>query len=187
MKRAVPRPGTSQGEDTDGSAGIPIGAQVLSFLCGALVAFLGLKSARQDYRYIDKLKHLERFVETPGRFRYVKIRPDSLGSSHDFYPDVGYEYWVNGRNIWGWRLSYEEKPQSKAYWEARLAAYADSAAVPVYYNPAEPKDSILEKKHEGLYQTWLRLGLGALFCLAGLVLFVLPAWSWLKAGLRRKP
>jgi hypothetical protein len=166
-------------DEPEAPSSTPLGVQVLSFLCGLLVAFLGFKSAFQDWRHIDKLTHLDAFVETPGRFLQVKVRRDSSGSG-EYYPDILFEYFVDGKSIWGWRLSYEDEPRPEAYWRERLAGYAEGKPVTVYYNPAEPKDSIVEKKRDSLYRVSMKMALGLLFLAAGLVLAVLPALSWLK-------
>jgi hypothetical protein len=178
MKPGTYRP--ERQEEPEAAGGTPLGVQILAFLCGLVVAYLGFKSTWSDYIHIDKLRHLERFSETEGKFLQVKVRRDSAGSENDYYPDVLYEYFVDGKSIWGWRLSYEEEPKSKDYWESRLAGYAKGAPVKVYYDPAAPKDSIVEKKHEGLYRVWLKMGLGLGFLLVGLVLAVLPVSGWLK-------
>jgi hypothetical protein len=167
-------------EETESTAGIPLGVQSLSFLCGLVVAYLGFKSVYQDYESIRKLTHLDRFIETPGKFLQVKLRADSTGSAEDLYPDILYEYFVDGKSIWGWQLSYEEKPKPRAYWEDRLKGYQLGATVPVFYNPELPKDAILEKKHDGLYRSWMKMLLGSGFMLAGLVLAILPVASWLR-------
>lgn len=178
--RVPMKPGAAYREDGDTVGGTPMGVQILAFLSGLLVAFLGFKSTWQDFSHINKLSHLERFVETPGKILQVKVRTDSTGSADDYYPDVLYEYFVEGKSIWGWRLSYEEAPKPKAYWEKRLAGYAPGGSVTVYYDADQPKDAIIERKHEGLYRIWLKMGLGAGFLLVGLVLVVIPLASWLR-------
>ncbi len=174
------KPASYREEDQDAGGGMPQGVQILAFLCGLLVAYLGFKSTWQDYSRISKLHGLDRFAEAPGRFLRVKVRRDSTGSGQDYYPDVLYEYSVAGKSIWGWRLSYEEEPKPKAYWEGRLAGYSQGGSVAVYYDGANPKDAILEKKHDGLYRIWLKMLLGAGFLLVGMVLAVLPVGGWLK-------
>jgi hypothetical protein len=176
------KPGQVYKEDADEESvgGMPMGVQILAFLSGLLVSFLGFKSTWQDFSHIDKLSHLDRFLETPGKLLQVKVRIDSAGSPDDYYPDVLYEYFVEGKSIWGWRLSYEETPKPRDYWEKRLSVYASGDPVKVYYNADQPKDAIIEKKHEGLYRIWLKMGLGAGFLLVGLVLVVIPLTSWLR-------
>lgn len=166
--------------EPESAGGVPQGVQILAFLCGLLVAWLGFKSAWQDWSRIDKLSHLDRYVETPGTFLQVKVRRDSLGSGEAWYPDVLYEYFVDGKSVWGWRLSYEEEPRDKAYWEGRLAAYDSGQAVKVYYDPDLPKDSIVEKKRDSLYRIWLKLALGAAFLAAGLGLAGLSLSGWIR-------
>jgi hypothetical protein len=167
-------------EEAESAAGMPQGVRLLAFLCGLLVCWLGFKSARQDWRRIDRLTHLDRLASAQGRFLHVHVRQDTAGSGGDWYPDVLYEYAVDGKSIWGWRLSYEEEPKPKAYWEARLKGYSAGAPVAVYYDPAAPKESILEKRRDGLGRVWMKLGLGAAFLAAGVVLSVLSLASWLR-------
>ncbi len=167
-------------EEDEPAVGTPQGVQILAFLCGLVVAFLGFKSTWSDYTLIDKMGHLDRFQETDGKFLKAGIRTDTLGATREYYPDVLYEYFVDGKSIWGWRLSYEEEPKPKAFWEGRVSGYAKGAAVKVFYNRLEPKDSILEKKHDGLYRVWMKMLLGLGFMLVGVLLAVLPLTGWLK-------
>ena len=162
--------GTARQSESEAAAGVPRGVRILAFLCGLLVCWLGLKSARQDWRRIDRLTHLDRLVSAPGKFLRVQVRKDSTGSSEEWYPDVLYEYSVEGKNIWGWRLSFEEEPKPKAYWEQRLQGYAPGTPITVYYDPALPKESIVEKKHDNLFRVWMKLALGTGFLLVGVVL-----------------
>lgn len=167
--------------EPEAAGGVPRGVRVLAFLCGLLVCWLGSKSVRQDWRKIDALTHPDRLASVPGKFLHVQVRKDSAGSAEEWYPDVLYEYFVEGKSIWGWRLSYEEEPKPKAYWEERLKGYAAGDPVRVFYDPAHPKESILEKKRDSLYRVWMKLGLGVGFVLAGAVLAGLS----LAGGFRR--
>lgn len=168
-----------EAEEPEGPSSTPLGVQILSFLCGLLVAFLGFKSAWQDWRNVDKLTHLDSFVETDGKFLKVDVRRDSSGSG-EWYPDVLYEYKVPDSLVWGWRLSYEDEPKGQDYWKGRLAGYAQGQSVKIYYNPAQPKDSIVEKKRDSLYRVIMKMALGIAFFAAGMLLAVLPAMSWLR-------
>ncbi|MBW8887392.1 MAG: DUF3592 domain-containing protein [Fibrobacteres bacterium] len=166
--------------ETEHAGGVPQGVRVLAFLCGILVCWLGFKSARQDWRRIDTLVHLDRLSPASGKFLRVNVRKDTLASGEDWYPDVLYDYSVAGQSIWGWRLSFEEEPRPKAYWEERLKGYAPGAPVTVYFDPAAPKESIIEKKHDGLFRVWMKLGLGAGFLLVGLMLSGLSLSGWFR-------
>jgi hypothetical protein len=166
--------------ESEPAAGVPQGVRILAFLCGILVCWLGFKSARQDWRRIDTLVHLDRLASAPGKFLQVRVRKDTLASGEDWYPDVLYEYSVGGQSIWGWRLSFEEEPGSKAFWEDRLKAYAAQTPVTVYYDPAAPKESIVEKKHDNLFRVWMKLALGAGFLLVGLILSGLSLAGWFR-------
>ena len=179
MKSGAFKPSAEPEPEPESASGVPQGVQILAFLCGLMVAFLGFKSAWQDWTLIDKLNHLERYSETQGTFLQVKVRRDTTGSG-EWYPDVLYEYFIEGKSVWGWRLSYEEEPKDKAYWEGRLAPYDSGAAVKVYYDPDLPKDSILEKKRDSLYRIWLKLLLGSCFLAAGLGLAGLSLAGWLR-------
>jgi hypothetical protein len=87
---------------------------------------------------------------------------------------------VDGKSVWGWRLSFEEEPGTKAYWEERLKGYAVGNPVAVYYDPAVPKDAILEKRHDNLFRVWMKMGLGAGFLLAGALLAGLSLSGWIR-------
>jgi hypothetical protein len=170
-------------EEPEAPTSTPFGVQILSFLCGLLVAVLGFKSARQDWGHIHKLTHLETFSGTPGKFLQVNVRRDS-SSTDDYYPDVLFEYFVEGKSIWGWRLSYEDEPRPEAFWKDRLRNYSEGEPVTVYYNPADPKDAIVEKRRDSLYRVAMKMALGFAFLAAGLLLAVLPAAAWIKSGRR---
>jgi hypothetical protein len=172
--------GAGRQPEAEPAGGVPHGVRVLAFLCGLLVCWLGSKSVRQDWRRIDALTHLDRLAAAPGKFLHVQVRRDSAGSGDDWYPDVLYAYTAGGREIWGWRLSYEEEPKPKAYWEERLKAYAAGRPVTVYYDPAAPKESIVEKRHDSLYRAWMKLALGAGFVLVGLLLSGLSLAGWFR-------
>ena len=170
----------AQQSESEPAGGVPQGVRILAFLCGILVCWLGFKSARQDWRRIDALVHLDRLASTSGKFLHVNVRKDSLASGEDWYPDVLYAYSVASKSNWGWRLSFEEEPRSKAYWEERLKGYAAGTSVTVYYDPAAPKESIVEKKHDSLFRVWMKLGLGAGFLLVGLILSGLSLSGWFR-------
>lgn len=63
-----------------------------------------------------------------------------------YVPNIVYSYRVgdrdyfNGRQTWGWDAIYSYREQAAD----KLKPYPLGAAVPVYYNPADPQDAVLE-------------------------------------------
>lgn len=177
----------SEPSSDDSLSGTPMGVQVLSFICGLVVAYFGFQSIQQDYRLIHKLTHLESLQMAPAKILQVKIRKDSTGSENECYPDVLYEYFMDGKSIWGWRLSFEEEPRSRSYWEARLAHYKVGDSTQAYFDPALPKDAILEKKHGNIFRAWTKMALGGAFILVGITLVLIPMLLWIKQLFTAKP
>lgn len=168
-------------EITESSA--PWGVLLLAFLSGIFIAYFGLKSTLEDIHELKHLTSFDTYTATEGRFLQVKTRADTA-SPEDYYPDILFEYFVNGKSIWGWRLSYEEVNKPKAYWENRLRNYTVNQKTTVYYNPLDPKDSMVEKKNDGLLKPILKLLGGLAFVIFGLFLFYIPLNTWLHQGFR---
>ena len=57
--------------------------------------------------------------------------------------EVRYEFAVDGKTYTGTRISIGENPEGGV--EAGLKRYAKGASVPVYYNPANPEECVLER------------------------------------------
>lgn len=72
-----------------------------------------------------------------------------------------YEYTVNGQKHIGWRIAFAGYSPDRRSIEDLLAEYPSRAAVPVYYDPADPARSTLKT---GAHRDWLLpAGLGAAF------------------------
>jgi hypothetical protein len=172
---------TEQGDA--GNASIPFGVRLLALLAGTVFLLLSAKSVTQDLRLYYKLTHLdELYVPTPATWLKVDIRRDASGK-FEYYPDILFDAPVNGQSVWGWRLSLEEMPGDSAYWVSRLAPYHVGDTVTAYVNPLDPKDSFIEKKHEGVQRVISKALLGAAFGLFGGTLVVLALLGFLrKAG-----
>ena len=153
----------------------PIGVRLLALIAGIVLIIMGIRSVGQDVIEIRKLTALSDFSATSGKWLQVSIRQDSTGASDEFYPDVLYEYFVNGKSIWGWRLSYEDQSRPKTYWDMRLKGYRKDDSVMVYVNPHDAKDVIVEKKTDGLLRPILKALVGSGFALFGFVLVLFVA------------
>ena len=170
------------------NAPAPMGVQLIALAAGLILMVLGWKSLTDDYRLLHKLTHLDQeYRPTASKILQVKVRRDSLESGDKYYPDLLFEYFVEGKSIWGWRFSYEEEPRHKSYWEQRLARYHAGDTVTAYVDPANPKDSFLEKKTDSLIRPLLKALLAAVFVLFGALLFAIPASTFLGKLLKKSP
>ena len=157
----------------------PVGVHLIALIAGVILIVLGWKSLTDDYRLLHKLTHLDEvYRPMPSKMLQVASRRDSLESGDKYYPDVLFEYFVDGKSIWGWRFSYEEEPRRKAYWERRLASYHPGDTVTAYVDPANPKDSFIEKKTDSLIRPLLKALLAGVFVLFGGLLFAIPAMTF---------
>jgi hypothetical protein len=77
-----------------------------------------------------------------------------------FYPVVTYEYTVNGQRLMGNRISFGAQMGSgiRSWAESRAANYPVGNPVPVYYNPANPTDAVLERSASGGWGNLLIVG-----------------------------
>lgn len=175
------RPRTpSPADEPAGNGAVPFGVQLLAFLAGLLFLILATKSVVQDVRLYHKLSNLETVYEAvPATWLKVGIRRDASGSD-EFYPDILFDADVDGRSVWGWRLSLEEGPADSAYWVARLADYRTGDTVTAYVNPRDPEDSFVEPRTEGVQRVLAKVMLGAAFGLFGGTLVVLSVLGWLR-------
>ncbi len=70
------------------------------------------------------------------------------GRTTSHYPVIAYEYQVNGQRIYGQRLAFggEVGYGSRTTAENIVAKYVPGSNVPVYYNPENPNDAVLEMR-----------------------------------------
>ena len=120
---------------------------------------------------------------TTGTVRISEIRPDRSGSTirnplFDNLPHVVYEYRVGSRTYSGERISFGDDTGG-ANAAATLRRYPVGATVPVYYDPADPGEAILEREapmglvaDAGRLVLWLFAGVTVLAVLAASA----PAW-----------
>lgn len=159
---------------------MPFGVQLLAVVAGIVIFVMGVESILQDYRAVRKITRLEEsYVKMPARWLQVGVRADA-GSSSKFYPDVLFEYFPDGKSVWGWRLSLEENPRSREHWEQRLAGYKAGDTVTAYVSPTDPKDSFVEPRTDGVFRYVLKGLVGVGFVVFGGLLVGIPTAGWLK-------
>jgi hypothetical protein len=181
------KPGKSADETSgDTSPGIPFGVQLLAVIAGIVIFVMGVESILQDYRVIRSHTHLEtEYTQMKGTWIQVKVRQDS-SSSGKYYPDVLFEYFPEGKSVWGWRLSLEEHPKGEGYWEERLNNYKVGDTVTVHVRPGDPKDSFVEPRTDGIFRYLLKGLVGVGFCAFGGLLVLIPFGDWVKKKRRTK-
>lgn len=88
-----------------------------------------------------------------------------------FYPKVRYGYFVSGTQFYNDKISFGDYGTNKRR-DARKVCnkYPENSEVTVYYNPMNPKNSVL--KRSGGLGNFISLAVGILFTLGGILLFV---------------
>jgi hypothetical protein len=97
-------------------------------------------------------KILDAFVDTADR--------DSMR------PVVRYQYRVGKAELEGWRVSFRSFGTSEASMKKYVAAYKPGASVRVHYNPADPRESVLDNSSTGNWKAWLLAGFALLLVAA---------------------
>ena len=92
-----------------------------------------------------KGKVLDAFVDTADR--------------ESMRPVVRYRYQVGKTELEGWRVSYRSFGTSEAAMKKYVAPYKPGATVRVYYNPADPHDSVLDNTGPANWKAWFSAGL----------------------------
>jgi Protein of unknown function (DUF3592) len=87
--------------------------------------------------------------------------------------DVTYKYQVAGVNYTGTRLAFGQMSSSSEYARRILDRYPVGQKVSVHYSPGKPEQAVLETGIHG--GTWLCLGVGTVFVLAGVMAMQLLA------------
>ena len=115
----------------------------------------------------QKVKASQAWPSTPGLVTGSGVEQSSGSEGDNVYRAlVTYSYQVGGQQYQNNRRVFGDTVSSSNYGAAaRTAArFVASSSVPVYYNPANPQDAVLERT-SGV--AGLMFGLGALFLLLG--------------------
>jgi hypothetical protein len=85
---------------------------------------------------------------TTGTVLMSSVQSKRTGRSHSLYPVVVYQYEVNGKGYQGQTIKAGEQylnVRVAGQAQATVARYPIGATVTVYYNPANPAESALER------------------------------------------
>lgn len=184
-----PASGDTEAKESREGGAVPAGVIWLCLGAGLLFSWMGARSAEKDYADLKRLTSVESYRATPARWLKVAVRHDSTGSAEDHHPDVLYEYFVKGESIWGWRLSYEDLPHAKTFWEMRLKPYRVGDTVTAYVSPLDKKEAVIEKRNDGLLRPYLKVAMSLAFAGLGVLLLSVPVWTALagfKKGLKKR-
>ena len=113
----------------------------------------------------------------PGRVMTAEVETSAGGEGGTVYRTlITYSYMVGGQQYQSNRRAFADTVSSgnRGSAERGAAQYPPGSAVPVYYNPANPQDAVLERRAAsagfmyGLGGAFLVFGCGGAACVAGL-------------------
>jgi hypothetical protein len=88
------------------------------------------------------------WLSTTGTILMSSVQSSHTGNSHSTYPVVVYSYVVNGQSYQSQRIRAGDQfltVRVAGQAQATVARYPIGANVTVYYNPANPAESALER------------------------------------------
>ncbi len=137
---------------------------------GALTLLLALGFFVQSVRLFFRVRESDRWPGTEGVVTSADIEHEPrrpLGM--EFFPRITFEYEVEGRRYTGrrWRrgaTGFQHQEDAKQV----LARYPVGARVTVYYSPADPERSLLERGLAGRAVVWYNVILGVVALLLGI-------------------
>jgi hypothetical protein len=113
----------------------------------------------------------ERWPVTEGTIQSAAINRHVAGrGGHTYDVDISYSYQINGQNFLGNQLAFGDIDWFSSQNQTILARYPVGKKIQVHYSPNNPQLAVLEAGIVG--ETWLCLGVGAFFILAGTIMLL---------------
>ena len=152
---------------------------------GIFCLFIGLVSAFGGNQ-IEKIKkaHLStlwpssegKIISSEVESKTSSTRGVGHGYSTSYFANIAYEYSVGGKKYTYKRISYGDYGSSdRVRTERIINSYSKDEMVRVYYNPADPSESVLERGAS--LPTYIPLGIGIIFSLSGVMLLYKAAFK----------
>ena len=99
---------------------------------------------------MERVRQAAHWPATRARITRSELRADHRNRMEDVstvvnIPVVEYEFTLGGRTIRGTHIGIGDTPGNDPQVEATLERYRVGATVPVYYNPKNPQDAVLER------------------------------------------
>jgi hypothetical protein len=118
-----------------------------------LIVIVGVAFIESGYRKIQRAKVCQNWPSTEGKVSYIKSLQNKIWTRErgtiEFYQiDIRYSYEISDCKHVGHRISYSENEYEQDESEEKLAEYAVGTHIPVYYNPSDPVESVLEPGSE---------------------------------------
>jgi hypothetical protein len=133
--------------------GIGVFAGIAGAICTAVIPILviggiGYFFYKRNQKSTAYRQIAQTWPSTTGTILVSTIQSKRIGQSHKTYPVVVYQYAVNGQGFQGQTIKAGEhllNARLPGQPQATVARYPVGAIVPVYYNPANPAESTLER------------------------------------------
>jgi hypothetical protein len=134
-----------------------------------LIAFATLKK-------VGEVKRASTWTKASARIVRSELATTTHHGKEAQLPLVEYEFSVSFHPVRGSRISIGEIMPGTPEAQSALKRYPVGASAPVYYNPANPKESVLERDlPEKFWMVWIFIAVLAVICVGGAVWFVGPA------------
>jgi hypothetical protein len=127
-----------------GIAGVVCSVVIPVLVIGG-IGYLLYKRNQQSMAYRQST---QTWLSTSGTILMSSVQSSYTGKSHSTYPVVVYSYSVNGQNYQSQRIKAGEQflnVRVAGQAQATVKRYPIGATVTVYYDPANPAESVLER------------------------------------------
>lgn len=131
---------------------------ILPYLVGAVLCVVGIGLGVGGFASRRKAKEAAAWPTAPGKVSAAEVivhKESGVNSKGHKVTRVSYEaaikysYTVEDRLYHGKRVGIADAINGKAHAEKLVELYGPSTEVQVHYNPADPKDAILDPKENG--------------------------------------
>jgi hypothetical protein len=124
------------------------GAACTVILPVLILGGLGFFLYKRNQQSMAYRQTTQTWLSTTGTVLMSSVQTSYSGRSHSTYPVVVYVYTVNGQSHQSQRIRAGDQfltVRVAGQAQATVARYPIGASVTVYYNPANPAESVLEK------------------------------------------
>jgi hypothetical protein len=124
------------------------GAACTVILPVLILGGLGFFLYKRNQQSMAYRQSTQTWLSTTGTILMSSVQTSHSGNSHSTYPVIVYSYIVNGQSYQSQRIRAGDQfltVRLAGQAQATVARYPIGKSVTVYYNPANPAESVLEK------------------------------------------